>query len=144
MSFLLDTNIVSETVRRRPEPRVLSWLGAQLASDLFLASVTIGELVRGARRVSDPARQRLYQRWIEDDLVRQFEGRVLPFDLGAARLWGEMMGDGDRIDQPRSAADTQIAAIARLHDLTLVTRNVSDFRAFEVRLLNPWASLPQE
>lgn len=138
MAFLLDTNVISETVKRRPEQRVMAWLEARLASDLFLSAITLGELVRGARRLADPTRRRLYERWIEDELEAQFEGRILPFDHAAARLWGEMMGDGDQIGKPRAALDAQIAAVARLHELTLVTRNTSDFEGLGIPLLDPW------
>ncbi len=138
MTFLLDTNVISETVKRQPEGRVLSWLSDQVPSDLFLTSVTIGELVRGARRLHDWERRQLFEKWIEDDLVNQFEDRILPFDHAAARIWGQIMGDGDRVGQPRPAADAQIAAIARHHRLTLVTRNMKDFAPLDVPLFNPW------
>ena len=136
--FLLDTNIVSETVKPRPSVRLLGWLEEQTPGDLFLASVTFGELVRGARKLKDSGRRRVYERWIRRDLARQFEGRVLPFDRDAAVVWGEIMGEGDRIGRPRPAADAQIAAVARLHGLTLATRNTRDFEAMGVILLDPW------
>lgn len=138
MPFLLDTNIVSETVRPKPDERVLAWLETQTPDELFLAAQTIGELVRGARKVKDKARRERFEQWIERELTDQFEGRVLPFDGPAAVLWGRLMGDGDRTGRPPAATDAQIAAVALHHDLTLVTRNVRDFRRLDVRLLNPW------
>ena len=138
MPFLLDTNIVSETVKAKPEGRVLAWLEAQRPAELFLAAQTIGELIRGARKVRQEARREGLEQWIEQDLTAQFEGRVLPFDDRAAVLWGRLMGDGDRTGRPPAAADSQIAAVAIRHDLTLVTRNTKDFRRFGVGLLNPW------
>lgn len=137
-SFLLDTNVVSETMRPRPSAQVLDWLAHQTTRDLFLAALTIGELVRGARKVGDATKRQRYTNWIETDLTRQFQGRILPFDEAAARLWGEMMGDGDRTGRPPAAADAQIASIARARDLTIVTRNVKDFERLGVALLNPW------
>ncbi len=109
-------------------------------SDLFLAAQTIGELVRGARKVREHERRERFERWIEQDLARQFEGRVLPFDSGAAAIWGRLMGDGDRAGRRPSAADAQIAAVAIQHELILVTRNVRDFARFDVQLLNPWSA----
>ncbi len=138
MPFLLDTNIVSETVKAKPEERVLAWLEAQTPAELFLAAQTIGELIRGARKVKDKARRERYGTWIEQDLAEQFEGRVLPFDATAAVLWGRLMGDGDRTGRTPAAADAQIAAVAIHHDLTLVTRNTKDFERLSVKLLNPW------
>lgn len=138
MAFLLDANIISETVRPRPEKTVLDWLKAQAPTDLFLASQTIGELVRGARKVKEQARRARFERWIEQDLARQFEGRVLPFDGHAAAVWGHLMGDGDRAGRPPAAADAQIASVAIRHEMTLVTRNTKNFMHFDIQLLNPW------
>lgn len=141
MAFLLDTNVVSETVKPRPEKTVLHWIGSQIPGDLFLAAQTIGELVRGARKVRERARRDRLESWIEHDLARQFEGRILPFDASTAAVWGRLMGDGDRAGRRPSAADAQIAAAAMQHDLTLVTRNVKDFQNFDIRLLDPWRNL---
>jgi predicted nucleic acid-binding protein len=138
MAFLLDTNVVSELVRARPEPRVLDWLEAQSPLELFLASPTVGELLRGAHKVADDARRKRFEQWIEDDLCRQFEGRILPFDEPAARLWGRLMGEGDRNGRTPPAADAQIAAIAIDRGLALATRNVRDFASFDLEVLNPW------
>ena len=140
MAFLLDTNVVSETVRPRPRQTVLDWMESRRPSDLFLAAQTIGELVRGARKVREHERRERFERWIEQDLARQFEGRVLPFDGGTAAIWGRLMGDGDRAGRRPSAADAQIASVAIQHELILVTRNVRDFVRFDVRLLNPWSA----
>lgn len=138
MAFLLDTNVISETVRPRPDKTVLDWIESQIPSDLFLAAQTLGELVRGARRVKEQARREQFERWIQQDLARQFDGRILPFDASTAAVWGCLMGDGDRAGRRPSAADAQIAAAAIQHDLTLVARNVKDFRNFDIRLLDPW------
>ena len=138
MAFLLDTNVVSETVRPRPRQPVLDWMAARNPSDLFLAAQTIGELVRGARKAREQERRERFERWIEQDLARQFDGRVLPFDVRAAAIWGRLMGDGDRAGRRPAAADAQIAAVAIQHGLVLVTRNVRDFARFDVRLLNLW------
>ena len=138
MALLLDTNVVSETVRPRPEKMVLDWIEAQIPTDLFLAAQTIGELVRGARKVREQERRERFERWIEQDLARQFDGRVLPFDGRTATIWGRLMGDGDHAGRPPAAADAQIAAVAIQHELILVTRNVKDFGNFDIQLLNPW------
>ena len=138
MAFLLDTNVISEIVRPKPAQHVLEWIETQTPSDLFLASQTIGELVRGARKVKDRARRERFESWIMKDLTLQFEDRILPFDNDAARIWGKLMGDGDRAGRTPSAADAQIAAVVIHRGLTLVTRNVRDCEHVDLRLLNPW------
>ncbi len=137
-AFLLDTNVISETVRPRPEPRVLRWIREQTPRDLFLSAMTLGELVRGSQRLPDPSRSLRCRNWIRHDLTRQFDGRILAFDEQAAVLWGEIMGAGDRSGEPRPALDAQIAAIAARYGLALATRNIKDFQEMGVSLLNPW------
>ena len=138
MAFLLDTNVVSETVRPLPRRSVLDWIEAQNPSDLFLAAQTMGELVRGVRKVREQERRERFERWIEQDLARQFDGRILPFDGRTAAIWGRLMGDGDRAGRRPAAADAHIAAVAIQHELILVTRNVRDFARFDLQLLDPW------
>lgn len=92
--------------------------------------------------MKEKARRERFEKWIEQDLAEQFEGRVLPFDGPAAILWGRLMGDGDRSGPPPAAADAQIAAVAIHHDLTLVTRNTKDFARLTVTLLNPGTGWP--
>ena len=140
MAFLIDTNVISETFRPHPDSRVLEWVSRQMADDLFLAAVSLGELVRGARRVKDGAKRERLAHWINHDLVTQFQGRILPFDREAAVIWGTIMGEGDRSGRPKPMADAQIAAVALRHGLTLATRNIRDFRDMEVVLIDPWAA----
>ncbi|MCY3732297.1 MAG: type II toxin-antitoxin system VapC family toxin [Rhodospirillaceae bacterium] len=140
MAYLIDTNVVSETLKPRPEPQVIEWIGGQIPNDLFLSSISLGELVRGARRVRDKAKRVRFEAWINRDLCTQFRGRILPLDHRSAVIWGEIMGDGDRTGRPKPMADAQIAAVALAHDLTLVTRNIGDFAGMGMALFNPWAS----
>ena len=138
MSYLLDTNVISEVVRPRPSASVLAWMEIQRPAELFLAAQTLGELTRGARKLPDEDRRARLERWIEVDLARQFDGRLLPFDTAAARIWGRLMGDGDRVGRTPPAADAQIAAVALSSRLTLVTRNTKDFERFDLALIDPW------
>jgi predicted nucleic acid-binding protein len=136
--FLLDTNVVSELMRPLPEARVAEWLRQQRPADLFLASVTLGEIVRGVARLPQGPRRRELEPWVTELLPRQFAGRILAFDQETAVLWGQLMGAADRVGRPRAAADAQIAATALRHGLVLVTRNLSDFEGLIAALLNPW------
>lgn len=95
MGFLLDTNVIGETVGPRPHAGVLSWFASERVVDMFLASITLGELVRDACRLKDEDRRHAREQWISRDLAQQFVGRILPFDREAAVLWGRIIG-GER------------------------------------------------
>lgn len=140
MAFLLDTNVISELVKPEPTRRVAAWLEDQDPRDLFISSMTLGEIVRGVERLPVGRRRKALERWVEEDLTDEFEGRILAFDLEAALHWGRIMGAADRRGRPRSAADALIASVARRHDLTLVTRNTRDFAGTGVKTLNPWSA----
>ena len=138
MPYLVDTNVLSETLKPRPDPSVTAWFATRSPGDLFLSAISLGELVRGAYRMKEkPKRERL-ARWVEDDLTAQFQNRILPFDQDAAAIWGHIMGDGDKTGRPKSMADAQIAAVAKRYGLILVTRNTKDFEDMNVTLVNPW------
>ncbi len=139
MTYLLDTNVVSESMKARPEPRVTVWFLEHRAADVYLSVLTLGELVRGARKHPDEGRRHVLETWIRNDLARQFKGRILPFDAEAAMIWGDLLAAGDRSGLPLPVVDAQIAAVARRHGMTVVTRNVRDFKLLNVPLLDPWS-----
>ncbi len=139
MTYLLDTNVVSESMKARPEPRVTVWFLEHRAADVYLSVLTLGELVRGARKHPDEGRRHVLETWIRNDLARQFRGRILPFDTEAAVIWGDLLAAGDRAGLPLPVVDAQIAAVARRHGMTVVTRNVRDFKLLNVPLLDPWS-----
>lgn len=138
--YLLDTNVVSEPMRPRPEPAVLGWLEARDPLDLFLSSITLGELVAGVGRLVPSARRRTLERWLEQVLMPQFQGRILAFDVDTAWRWGALVSDLNSAGQPRPAIDLQIAAIAAQHGLVLATRNTADFAGLGLEIVDPWSS----
>lgn len=138
--LLLDTNVVSEFVATKPEPRVVRWLGRQAPEHLFLSVITLGELVYGVARLPSGRRRDRLARWVTDDLPAQFAGRVLSFDGRATRRWGELRALTERMGRPRPALDLQLAATAAASDLTLATRNVADFEGLGLDILDPWTS----
>lgn len=137
-AFLLDTNVVSELMRARPEQRVLDWVAAHMPAELYLSAITLGELIRGIAKLPAGRRRSTLRRWLDADLRREFEGRIMAFDQSTATIWGDLMGEADRRGRPRAAIDAQIAATARQHDLTLATRNTAEFDGLDLRLVNPW------
>lgn len=137
--YLLDTNVVSEPMRPRPEPAVLRWLEARDPLDLFLSSITLGELVAGVRKLEPSARRRALERWLEEVLTPQFHARILAFDLDTAWRWGGIVSDLQSLGRPRPAIDLQIAATAAQHGLVLVTRNTADFVGLDLDIVDPWS-----
>ena len=132
--FLLDTNAISETIKRRPNANLLSFLNVVPNSSLYLSVLTIGELRKGdvAKRRKHPGMTDRYRSWI-DALEEAYTDRILPVDKAIATLWGEL-----NADRSRAAVDTLLAATAIIHGLTLVTRNVRDVDDLPVKLVNPW------
>ncbi len=140
MSYLLDTMAISEFRKPVPNAGFLMWAQANHRDETFLASTTIGELFQGAHRANSAARRQQLEQWISE-IEKAFEDRILFFDIEAARVWGEANGVAQRNGRRLPPIDSQLAAIAIVNRLTLVTRNVRDFKAPELkglRVVNPW------
>ena len=138
MSFLLDTNVVSEWVKPRPDAGVVTWLAEVDEDRVFISVVTLAELRHGIERMAAGTRRSRLDTWLTDELTSRFEARVLSIDADIAKLWGRIMARGQAGGRPAGPMDAFIAATAEQHDLTLVTRNVSDFESLGIRLVNPW------
>jgi len=138
MTWLLDTNVVSELGKPRPDEGVLRGLGAVDEDHVFLSVVTITEMRYGAERMPHGRRRSSLERWVEIDLRSRFEDRLLPVDAVVADRAGHVMAEVQAAGRSSGPMDAFIAATALVHDLTLVTRNVRDFPASGLRLLNPW------
>lgn len=139
MNFLLDTNIVSEWTKPRPDSGVVAWLAEADEDRVFISVVTLAELRHGIERMPVGARRDRLDIWLTEQMVARFEARVLPVDAGTADGWGRIMARGQAKGRPLGTMDGFIAATAEQHDLTLVTRNVSDFDALGIRMINPWS-----
>lgn len=138
MSFLLDTSVISELVKKSPHQPVLEWIGAQDESSLYLSVITIGELEKRIARLPASARKGKLQSWVRRDLVERFGERLLPVDIRAAARWGTVTGESEKRGQPLPVIDSLIAATALVHALAVVTRNVEDFKRCGVGCVNPW------
>jgi predicted nucleic acid-binding protein len=134
--FLLDTNVVSEPSKPRPNPSVLAWLEAQSSSHLFISVLTLGEIAYGVDRLPQGERRERLLGWQAGLHQRQFAGRTLDVTRNIALDWARMEVVAGRT---LSAFDALIAATARVNDLTLATRNERDFLRLGVRVINPWA-----
>ncbi len=138
MSYLLDTCVISEFTRKTPSRRVVKWLDRLTEGDLYLSSITVGELARGIARLKAGTKKRSLDAWLHGELMPRFEGRLVAVDEVVAIEWGKVSGSAMSRGFQISMADGLIAATARLHSQILVTRNVADFAETGVSLLNPW------
>ncbi len=137
MSFLVDTDVLSNPSKLNPSTKVDAWLEANQAL-LYTSAITLGELSRGVELLPAGAKRVRMERWVED--IRQtMAGRILSFNARTAMVWGAMTARLERAGHKMPLADSLIAAIARRHGLTLVTRNTHDFKHTGVKLLNPFA-----
>ena len=134
MSYLVDTNVLSELRRKQPQPEVVAWFTQRPRQTLYLSVLTLGEIRKGIERL-DAARQQPLLDWLEVELPNYFLGRLLAVDAHTADRWGRLLASAGR---PLPAVDSLLAATALQHDLTLVTRNTADFAGTGVRLINPW------
>lgn len=136
--YLLDTNVVSEMRRRRPNVRVSAWLDAVATNSVFLSAVTCGEIQSGIERLrrQDAEKAREIEAWLEELIGTS---ALLPMDATCFRLWARLMeGRSDTLYE-----DAMIAATAITHRLVVVTRNVRDFAALGVESINPWDARPE-
>ncbi len=138
MSFLLDTPVVSELVRKSPSAPVLEWIAGQDEASLYLSVLTIGEIEKGIARLPASARRNRLLSWVRRDLVERFGGRLLPIDARTAARWGAITGESEKRGRPLPVIDCLIAATALMHGLTVATRNVGDFERCGAACINPW------
>ena len=138
MSFLLDTNVVSEWTKPRPNAGVIEWLEQVEEDEAFLSVVTFAELRHGIERLPAGSRRRRLDEWLRQDLPLRFDARIVGVDGAIADEWGRLVARREARGRPIHAMDALIAATAQVHDLTLVTRNTADFQASVKSLLNPW------
>jgi predicted nucleic acid-binding protein len=136
--FLLDTNCISELVRVKPEPRVLEWMEAADEGLLYLSVLTLGEIRKGLAGLPQSKRRTHLEAWLEVELQARFSRRILPVDAAVADRWGVLAADAKRKGKALSTIDALLAATALHYNLTVVSRNVSDFANTQVPFLNPW------
>ncbi len=135
MSYLLDTNIISETVRRSPNHAVIAWLDQLPGEALFVSVLTIGEIRKGIESLTDRRRREKLRLWLEHELPAWFEGRVLPVDVPVADRWGRLIAE---IGRAVPTIDSLLAATALHHELRLVTTNARDFNFPGLQVINPF------
>ena len=140
MSSLLDTNIVSEWVKPRPNPGVITWLAEADEDRVFLSVVTLAELRYGIERMPLGARRNRLNLWLREELPLRFAGRILPVSPAIAEAWGQIAARSQAGGRTMSIMDAFLAATAEVHQLTMITRNVADFSVLGRSVFNPWTS----
>ena len=138
--IVLDTNVVSEAVRPRPDEVVGAWLAARPSSSLFITTITAAELLYGLELLPDGRRRAALTDAVRSILREGFRGRVLPFDEAAATAYATVAATRRGIGRPLSALDAQIAAIARSRGAGVATRNVADFDECGIEVIDPWSA----
>lgn len=136
--FLLDTNCISEAVRVTPEPRVLAWIEAADESLLYLSVLTFGQIRKGLAALPQGKRRTKLEAWLEVELRARFSGRILSIDAEIADRWGLLAAGARGQGKALSVIDGLLAATALHHNLTIVSRNISDFSNLPVAVVNPW------
>lgn len=137
MSYLVDTNVYSEPVKPKPDPKVVEWLRKH-ERELYVSTITIGEIRRGIERLPEGKRKTKLSSWLQS-ICACMKGRVLSYNISTAHVWGQLKAKWDKAGIQVPSLDSQIAATAHRYGLTVVTRNTADFTGAGIKVLNPWA-----
>jgi len=139
VSYLLDTCVVSELMRPAPNTGLKNWVWQTPEQETWLSVVTLGELQRGIERLPTTPRRLALEQWLANDIIQRFSGRMLSLDAAVMLTWGTLYARLESAGRKLPSIDSLLAASALHHGLTLVTRNVTDFEAAGIPLLNPWS-----
>jgi toxin FitB len=138
MKALIDTCVISELVAKQPNPDVVAYVDALDPDDVYLSVITIGEIIKGIEKLPDSRRKAELRDWLQDDLLARFQGKILPLDTDVIVEWGLLTARAETAGKPMPAIDSLIAATVLAHKMILVTRNVGDFEAAGIEIINPW------
>jgi predicted nucleic acid-binding protein len=137
LRYLLDTNVLSEPNRARPDPHVTRWIRQLKRAEAALSTITFGEIQKGIVQLQPGSKRTFLARWMKE-LPREYRGRVLPVTVPVAQAWGEFEADARRTGRALDVPDGHLLATASVHKLVLVTRNERDCHERGVKILNPW------
>jgi toxin FitB len=138
VSFLLDTNVLSEAQRPEPNRGIIEWLDRLDEDRAFISVISLAEIRRGVALMDKGRRRDALAEWLTRDLAERFAGRILAVDESIAFAWGDLMAAAKKRGIGLASMDGLLAATALVHDLTLVTRNLRDFQDLDLELLDPW------
>jgi len=138
LNYLLDTCVISELVKPRPSSKVLKWLRSCQDGNLFLSSITIGEIQKGISKLPNSQKKYKLQEWMDSELIKRFDKRIMGIDYKVAQKWGKIQASSEIAGTKMPVIDSLIAAIGLVFDMTVVTRDTSGMKNSGVKLFNPW------
>ena len=139
MNYLLDTCLISELAKSEPQKKVVDWVLNENEASFYISVLTIGELHKGVEKLPESKKKESLRIWIEDDLINRFQNRIIGIDTRVSVIWGKILCAAEKKGRPMPAIDSLIAATGIAHNLTVVTRHVTDMEQSGVELLNPWS-----
>ncbi len=138
MSYLIDTDSLSELIKPKPDPNVLNWFSDHEELNMYLSVITFGELRKGIEKLPASTKKSKLNRWVNEDLAYRFRERIIIVSIAEVNKWGHLLAKAEKAGSPLPAIDALIAATAIVHGLAVVTRNTKDMKATGVELINPW------
>jgi toxin FitB len=140
MNYLLDTCLISELAKSKPDENVVNWVLSENETGFYVSVLTFGELHKGIEKLPESKKKEELRNWVNDELKNRFQSRIIGIDMRVSILWGKIQCIAEKKGKLMPAIDSLIAATALSHDLTVATRNISDMEPSGVRLLNPWVN----
>lgn len=138
MRYLLDTCAVSELIRPKPNPGLVSWLSERDEPTLLLSVLTLGEIRKGIAKLPKAGKRGILEKWLNEQLIPRFAGRILPVTAEVALVWGDLQGQAAQRGTPLSVMDSLIAATAIVNECAVITRDEESMRRCGANVVNPW------
>ena len=138
MKYLLDTCVISELIKPKPDNNVIKWISQQKEVNLYVSVLTFGEIQKGIEKATDNIRKQRLQLWVKNDLYARFKNRIIPIDLKVCNKWGEIQAQTELAGKTMPSIDGLIAVSGLVNDCIVVTRNTTDMENSTALLLNPW------
>ncbi len=138
MKYLLDTCVLSELIKPKPNKKVIKWIAQQRETNLYVSVLTFGELHKIIEKADNIVTKQHLQLWVKNDLYTRFQSRIIPIDLKVANKWGEVQAQTEKTGKPLPSIDGLIAVSGLVNDCIVVTRNTSDMENSTAVLFNPW------